>query len=216
MKWIYSFRHKITAALLLTTVLCLVLWNNWQTRSDMQQLGTYFSEIYEDRLLVESYIYELSENLHEEQELIEKASVAKSPVHYAQRQQQLELERSALLVQYEQTHLTTAEARLFGEFKALLTHRASISRLMSKNAPLDLKAFKEDQLSAFALLHALSKIQVQEGTRLKTASGKILLGNAAAAEFEVALLILIALVINALLLASKSTASPVKQQFNLN
>ena len=57
MKWAYSIQQKFKAAALLAIVFVLVLISNLSGRYQMHKLSDSFSSVYEDRLVVESYIY---------------------------------------------------------------------------------------------------------------------------------------------------------------
>lgn len=65
MKWAYSIQQKLKAALLLAVVCAVVLITNLLGRYHMGELGDSFSSVIKDRLVVESYIYMISDHLHQ-------------------------------------------------------------------------------------------------------------------------------------------------------
>ena len=65
MKWAYSISNKITASILLFVVLGVVVLNNILERKNAREIQQVVTTIYNDRLVVEGYIYRYSERLHE-------------------------------------------------------------------------------------------------------------------------------------------------------
>jgi hypothetical protein len=64
MKWIYRIQQKLPIAFLLAIILAGVFIKNMVERNSVSDLGDSFASVYEDRLLVESYIYQLSDRLY--------------------------------------------------------------------------------------------------------------------------------------------------------
>ena len=64
MKWPYQIRGKLKISLLLTGLICMILINNLRERSQSRELREVFESLYQDRLIAESYILQLSDELH--------------------------------------------------------------------------------------------------------------------------------------------------------
>ena len=64
MKWPYQIRGKLKISLLLTGLICLILINNLSERSQSRELQKVLDSMYQDRLIAESYILQLSDELH--------------------------------------------------------------------------------------------------------------------------------------------------------
>ena len=101
MKWTYAIPHKFTTSLLLLTVILIVFFNNLQERRNSSELRIAFDAIYEDRLLAESYILQLSSILHEVDEWV-KAPKTQNTVQPTSQIQKID----ALNLLYQETHLT--------------------------------------------------------------------------------------------------------------
>ena len=59
MMWALAIKRKITAALLLLSVVGLVLLTNWSEQRNARRIAAAVTTIYEDRLVVEGYIFRL-------------------------------------------------------------------------------------------------------------------------------------------------------------
>ena len=197
MNWTYSIRQKTVASILLGAVFVFIILNNIYERRNMSKLKESFSSIYKDRLLAESYIYLLSDLLHEH-ELIKEANISKELID----------EKILLLIKdYESTYLTKEELAYFESLKKLLL--ADVLQDKYSIAP------KLNYASIYVLLDRLSKIQVEEGTRLNIESSNRFLGSDLSFKLELAFLIVIGLIIQALIFASK-TSNINNKNINLN
>ncbi|MEX0966061.1 MAG: MCP four helix bundle domain-containing protein [Bacteroidia bacterium] len=210
MKWIYSRKQKLIIAVTLIVVLAMAVWSNLSERNKLEKLNHSFVSIYEDRLLVESYIYKLSELLHKKEAIINSNSgnsrSTKKELH------KLDNEINDLIAQYEVTFLTTAEAIYFQRLKDILDDG---KKAESNGGSLRAEEQKKIR-SSLLILSKLSDIQVAEGARIKDESKKLMLGSAVSSQFDMALLIIIGLALQGLLLASQSLKDKFDQNYNLN
>lgn len=222
MKWTYAIKKKTTAAILLAVILALTMLTNLLQRKRFKELEQSFASIYEDRLLAESYLFHMYENLKEKQDLFEIAAnegvghtINKELNAYRQK-------RAELIDKYEHTYLTDEEDGKFHDLKAALQR---IDKLEEEIATLEaqsqipedlIRLHDEITLDAFTTLSALSDIQTSEGELLRNKSKQIILGSVSISQFEMTILIVIAIVIQALVFSS-STLLVKKDQFpNLN
>jgi hypothetical protein len=81
MKWAFTIRQKAKAALILGVVFMLILTKNWLDERNVAKLGISFASVYEDRLVVESYIYQLSDRLYQKKSLLDNCSSQESFRH---------------------------------------------------------------------------------------------------------------------------------------
>ena len=216
MKWLYAVQQKMRVALLLAVILLLVFLKSLFDRYHVSELGDSFSSIYEDRLVVESYIYKLSDHLYQKQLLIEQCSqgdrqmLANRIAHHNQA-------IFSLIQEYEKTRLTTQEVTFFESFKKNMKEMVALEEqfLSSQNAAedsqLDLRF-----VTATQNLNQLSSIQVEEGKNMTNQSQRIIAGSSMLTQFELAMLIVIGLIIQALIFASKSFVPKVSQNHQLN
>lgn len=196
MKWTYAIPNKLGTSLLLMGVLVLVLFNNLSERSNSEQLKTAFESIYEDRLMAESYILRLSDELHQIQELLENPG-SLQPEKLDEKV--AEIKQINLL--YLNTKLTQSEEMHFDHFEKLTWEM--------KNAILAGKIEVANSNIAEALqdLNSLSEIQVTEAQSLLAQTQRIFSSGSISSQFEIGLVILIGLMIQAILFASKSMQS---------
>ena len=216
MKWLYAVQQKMRVALLLAVILLLVFLKSLFDRYHVSELGDSFSSIYEDRLVVESYIYKLSDHLYQKQLLMEQCSqgdrqmLASRIAHHNQA-------IFRLIQEYEKTRLTTLEVTFFESFKKNMKEMVTLEEqfLNSQNAAedsqLDLRF-----VTATQNLNQLSSIQVEEGKNMTNQSQKIITSSSMLTQFELAMLIVIGLIIQALIFASKSMVPKVSQNHQLN
>ncbi|WP_026967851.1 hypothetical protein [Algoriphagus terrigena] len=193
MKWTYSIPRKTGTALLLLTVLVLVLANNLRDRSNSERLKTAFESIYEDRLMVESYILRLSEELHQIQEILENPVVRQT--ENLQRKLS-EIEQINLL--YLNTELTKAEEMHFEHFEKLtweLDKALLDGKIEGANSKIE---------EALMDLRLLSEIQISEGQSLLTQSQQLFKSSSISSQFEICLVIILGLMVQGILFASKT------------
>ena len=222
MKWAYSVKQKGKAALLLALVLVLVLAKNMLDSRYVRQLGTSFAAVYEDRLLVESYIFQLSGHLYQKKMTVDNYHQVKD---FGLLQDKLSTSNAAiatLLQDYEKTQLTLEESR---HFKALKQNMAAIQALETGFlarvvAGQETSAAQPQMDSQYNLaaghLNQLSHIQVTEGKRLRDQSKQIIAGSTILTQFEIVLIICIGVMILMLVFASKSKISKIPQKPMLN
>lgn len=108
-----------------------------------------------------------------------------------------------LVKDYEATVLTQQETSYFDSFKEVILIEDKIQTNINYSA-------------AFALLERLSNIQVDEGTRLKKESSSMFLGSDISFKLEMAILIVIALIMQVIIFSSKSAIAVNKKDIHLN
>lgn len=223
MKWTYGIQRKATASVLLALVLGLVMWNNLVGRYQIRRLDKSFSSMYEDRLLAESYLFQLYDQLQQKSETFQASlqgnHQSMDEFDFGLFQQKLD----AIINKYEKTHLTTEEETTYQRFKTILTNMEAIdAQVMAQTKRHGLvqanliETSEASTAKAFAVLSELSEIQTSEGQVLRSQSKRIMLGNLSSSYFEMAILVIIALLIQALVLSSKTLQLPKPQGSNLN
>ncbi|KYG82352.1 MCP four helix bundle domain-containing protein [Roseivirga echinicomitans] len=221
MKWTYSIKNKITAAVLLAAILIVTLANNLVERSHFKQLDASFASMYEDRMLVESYIFKLYENLHQRQILIMEPA-QDGYKHLASALSASRTQRNQLIKKYATTYLTPEEEIEFDKLKGIVANVDQVEKdLVVNEASTDqlhqlVNDNNEITSEAFASLSALSAIQTSEAQTIRDESEKIILGNISISQLEMAILIIIGLVIQALIFSSKSLKTTAQQKHHLN
>lgn len=219
MKWTYSIKNKMTAALLLSLVLVLTLLNNLVERNRFKQLDKSFSSIYEDRLLVEGYIFHLYENLKKEQDLLDAVNGKEMALRTREELTTFAIDRNLLLTKYAQTYLTPEEESAFNHLKTTLEQINLLeTEIAGKQVDLAqlISAHHKITDEALETLSTLADIQTAEGAALRHKSERLILGSVSFSHFEMVLLIVLAVMIQALVLSSKSLLTSRQQNPGLN
>ncbi len=193
MKWTYTIPHKFTTSLLLLTVILIVFFNNLQERRNSSELRIAFDSIYEDRLLAESYILQLSSILHELDEWV-KAQKSQNKAHPTTQLQKID----ALNLLYQDTQLTQKEAEHFTHFTELT------QQLKNELKKENIENTKKIINSALLDLRSLSVIQVTEAEMIMSKTDRMLTISSISSHVEMGIIIAIGLMIQALLFASKT------------
>jgi hypothetical protein len=193
MKWTYRVPQKLVTSLLLSGALIMVLVNNLKERSNSAQLKTAFASIYEDRLMAESYILGLTKGLHQIQESLKSAS----PEEQKKINQHIaNIEQINLL--YLDTKLTPNEELHFTHFEKVTWE---LAKALKEGQTDTVSAKIEEALSD---LHLLAEIQVSEAQILLAETERIFNSGSLNSRFEIGLIIVIGLMIQAILFASRT------------
>lgn len=220
MKWIYSIQERGKAAAILTAVIILVSAVTLMEKSNVSELGNSFSSVYEDRLVVESYIYKFSDYLYQKKLVMDDC---RSAEHAAELKSKISLHNAAILkmiASYERTKLTDAEAKYFTDFKRNINEIIALETTMLDQAQTNFEqrrpGFDQEVDKALGNLDHLSTIQLSEGKALNENSKKILAGSEMLTQFELVVLIVIAIMIQMLIFASNTFKSKFPQNSNMN
>lgn len=208
MKWAYSIRRKISVAFLLSAVFLLLFVTNVIDSKNVTQLGSSFSSVYEDRLLVESYIYRMSEHLFRKKIMLDTCSTNASATRVRPLVHQFNESISKIIAEYEKTRLTGDETLYFNKFKENVAnlveleerHLMSVARADKSVAARSMMNTQFNEASHN--LDQLSAIQISEGKILNEDSKKIVAGSWLVTRFEIAILIAIGLIILVLVFES--------------
>ncbi|RWW98835.1 MCP four helix bundle domain-containing protein [Flavobacterium cerinum] len=209
MNWIYNIKSKMTAALLLFTVLGVVIIINFSERSNSTKINKAISSIYEDRLVVGNYIFQDAQYFQKITHIIENPSysISEKQEHIAASLAKI----SDLNMLYSKTKLTEEEKLNFDKFTSLCKEIAQTSSAGS------LSKVKELSSEAVVILHNLSSIQISEAKLQMESANSLYNFSNLSSHFEIAILVIIALIIQALVFSSKAVNSiKAPKQFNLN
>lgn len=193
--WAFSIKNKITAALLLFFVLCLVLLTNLQEQRTIKNINKAVTSLYEDRLVVGSYILNLSNHIDDILSLLTTDEASYKAID-------IQLNHiNRLIGLYDKTVLTQIEKQNFSEFKALCLEIKTSNNAGNKNKALELTR------KADYILDTLSFIQVEEGkSKLDEVLGMTNTSNILS-YIEIVVLIIIAILIQVMVFSSKSLNS---------
>lgn len=196
MKWVYGIKNKWFTTILLSIILLIILLNNFNESKNSELLNKAITEIYNDRLVVEGYILQLTENLHSIIENVNNEKIIDT-------EKQLLAQSFLSKIQhinssYSKTQLTEEEKIEFTNFTYLCT---------KINIKIKEKNYTEATINsnhAIVVLKKLSNIQISEGKEIINKTTKLFHSSNIASKFEIAMLVIIALIIQALIFSSKT------------
>ena len=222
MNWAYSIKQKTISAVVLALVLGMVWWISLDQNKQFEKMANAFTSLYEDRLLAENQLYHLSESVQQKINLLDMAELSEdaNPVIKIQ---YMQLSRSMVehLRRYKQTKFTAIEQQLFDTLRSVLGPLLTMETAFWNGAvhiePHNMRVEIKQSLSiALQHLSHLSDLQVTVGKQLNMESRAALQSNAASSQFLSSFLIIIGIIIQMLIFASKSIHSPLTQKPHLN
>lgn len=205
MMWTLAIKSKMTAALLLCAAIGAVVLTNFGEHSNSKKINSAITSIYEDRLVVEGYIFDLSQHLDKLHHIYIKADDAG----------QLSDKQLAVFdghidaiadinIQYEKTKLTAEEQYHFDKFR-------DICAAMEGSQPVSSKSYRQLQ-NAQTHLKQLSAIQLKEARLQMDSVTSLSSFSTLISQVEMGVLIVIAILIQALVLSSKMGRSLTAQK----
>jgi hypothetical protein len=221
MKWAYSIEQKMKAAMALTVIFVFLFIKNVSDKRHFNELGDSFSAVYEDRLLAESYIYELSNHLSRKKLLVDDCSTKEDLIQITDKIKAHNSSIQTLIDAYDKTRLTPTEEVLFKDFKkkianSLALEQKHIYQSDFGNAENARQVLDEAFYGVLNTLNHLSNIQITEGAKLNKTSQKIVLGSTSDNQFELTLLIVLGTVILTLIFTSRSPMPKTPRDASLN
>lgn len=210
MKWAYSIKQKTKAAVILAVVLGLILLTNLWERQQFKQLEQSFASMYEDRLMAESYLFHLYENLREKEEVIRKSALKGVDDTVKSQLRNYNKKQGEIIDRYAQTYLTPDEKTHFQQLQNIFSNIDALEKDIYQLADEQLlnPELAETHLrhveNAFSTISQLSDIQTLEGEHLRTKSKQIFLGSISVSHFEMTIVIVLAVIIQVLIFSSKT------------
>ncbi|MFN3759973.1 MAG: MCP four helix bundle domain-containing protein [Algoriphagus aquaeductus] len=205
-------RRKVRAFIIIGILLLMLYGKNLLERQSFRSISGTFTEVYNDRLVVEGYIFKISEKLFKIQKLVDHCDL---DYDYSKVINEISEHEKAILdivVEFEATNLTEQEATYLTDFKKIISEDLNIKNynlLYSDSSGVNreqVKVYDQKITRAQRDLDNLSKIQLEEGEKL-ISKAKVLINRSQIwAQFEVALLIIL-VVVMFLLLFRKSESS---------
>ncbi|MFM2249590.1 MAG: hypothetical protein RLZZ358_517 [Bacteroidota bacterium] len=194
-------KRKITGFLIIGVLVVLLYGKNLLERQSFRTVSSTLSDVYEDRLLVESYIFQISEKLFTIQKLVDHCTIN---FDYSKAVLEISKEEQAILKlvsAFEATQLTEQEATLLADFKRIIEKDLSIKsyQLLYNDSTgvneAQVKVYDQKIARAQQDLEKLSAIQLEEGGKLVSKAKTLINRSQIWAQFELALLLIFILVI---------------------
>ncbi|GMQ26892.1 hypothetical protein Aoki45_35750 [Algoriphagus sp. oki45] len=196
----YTKRRKIRAFIIISVLLLMLYAKNLLERQSFKNISTTFTEVYNDRLVVESYIFGISEKLFQIQKLIDHCDVEYDYSKVINEISTYEAQILEVVTEFEQTKLTPEEATYLNDFKKIITQDLNIKSyelLYSDSSGVNraqVRIYDKKISDARKDLDNLSNIQLQEGERIITKAKTLINRSQIWAQFEVAILIILVVV----------------------
>lgn len=194
-------KRKLSAFLIIGVLLVLLYGKNLLERQYFREVSGTLSNVYEDRLLVESYIFQISEKLFKIQRLVDHCTIN---YDYSKAVVEISMEEQAILKlvgAFESTQFTEQEALLLADFKQIIAEDLSIKSyqlLYSDSSGVNeeqVKVYDQKIARAQQDLVKLSSIQLEEGEKLVSKAKSLINRSQIWAQFELALLLILVAVI---------------------
>lgn len=193
-------RRKFRAFIIIGILLLMLYGKNLIERQSFRSISSTFTEVYNDRLMVEGYIFKISEKLFKIQKLVDHCDLDYDYSKVVNEISDHEKEILNLVGEFEATQLTPQEATYLNDFKKIIQTDLNIKSynlLFTDSSGVNkeqVKIYDQKIGRAQQDLDNLSKIQLEEGEKL-ISKAKVLINRSQIwAQFEVALLIILVVV----------------------
>ena len=194
-------KRKISGFLIIGALVVMLYGKNLLERQSFRAVSSTLSEVYEERFLMESYIFQISEKLFTIQKLVDHCTIN---YDYSKVVAEISKEEQAilkLLEAFEATQLTEQETALLADFRRIIEKDLSIKsyQLLYNDSTgvneAQVKVYDQKIARAQQDLEKLSAIQLEEGEKLVSKAKTLINRSQIWAQFELALLLIFILVI---------------------
>lgn len=196
-----SQRRRVKLAMVLAFLIMLIFGKNLLERRNFNQLGDSFISFYEDRLVVESYIFSISQKLFSIKLLINHCEFESDYKDVVDDIITYEEGILKLVKDFENTQLTPKEESFLKDFKTIIRDRLRIvdyAQLYSEDEGVNMANVQEYNnyiKRAISDLEKLSQIQLEEGKILAMNSDRVVNRSRIWSQFELATLIVLLFII---------------------
>ena len=187
-----TFKSKIKWILGVFVVFFLTIATNLLDRNSFLQIKDSVVAIYEDRLIADNLIFEISNSIHEK----EVAIVSADTNFFPERNSELNIDISGFIKSFEDTRLTTKEQNVFEELKSNINDLKAAEIAFINSELHEIEVQLNHIFNIEENLFQLSEIQLKEGSRKASISKKALNTIELFTQIEIYLLVLLAVVIS--------------------
>lgn len=213
MKGFYAIRHKGRIAFLLLMLIVIEAFNNSSQSNNFLQLENAFKEVYADRLIVQDYIYSMSEKIH-----VQKYGLMSEDSNNLELILRDERAIEDLINQYELTKLTDNEKVVLTNFKKNVREfeLLAVNYVKERDTLLDKQTCLRQADIVLADLEELNKIQLSRSNKINNESVKIVSFAGTISQLNWALIIVIGLIIQMIVFSSGSAYPKINQNEFMN
>lgn len=186
-----AFYNKVKWVLGILMVFVLIVATNLIDRNNFLRVKDSVVTIYEDRLVVNDLIFEMSIAMQEK----ELAAIKADTVFFLSENNKINEDLQNFILKYEQTKLTAKEVKVFNEFKQNFEKVKVAERDFIASKFDNVKGLENELLKVKKNLYQLSKIQLNEGGRQMSISKKAIDTVELFTQLEIYILIFLAIVI---------------------
>ncbi|SHN03977.1 MCP four helix bundle domain-containing protein [Polaribacter sp. KT 15] len=186
-----SFYNKVKWVLGILMVFVLIVATNLIDRNNFLRVKDSVVTIYEDRLVVNDLIFEMSIAMQEK----ELAAIKADKDFFLSENNKINEDLQNFILKYEQTKLTAKEVKVFNEFKQNFEKVKVAERDFIASKFDNVKGLENELLKVKKNLYQLSKIQLNEGGRQMSISKKAIDTVELFTQLEIYILIFLAIVI---------------------
>jgi hypothetical protein len=225
MKWMYGMEEKNKPAILLLVIVITIVASNVLEKKFMTDMGKSISSIYKDRLVPSAGLFHINDLMFTKRLLLEEYLLDPDEQSRQEVSRQLQICNAridSLLRAYELTYLVEEEGRKLKDFKGMMRTYNGREALYLSGSPAQehLRSYTTGMGPLFKQMHgelmSLSRIQTAEGRALLEDS-QVITGNASLiSNLQIAMVVVIALAVQALLRNSRSLIPKNLQNFRLN
>jgi len=222
MNWTLSLKNKWRAALVSTAIIVVMLVISMLGKKNVDDLRLSFKSVYEDRLVVEQYIFNMSTLLYKNQLELNKLSLSEEPtlVHAEILANTKAL--ASIADKYALTYLTEKEEKVFDSFEILIDELIVAERQMIKaEAGSDMQNEMVTSLSSqyehgIDQLNDLSNIQLAAAKEMLDESDKLAAGHVVMSKLEIAILIIVALFVQVIIFSARLSTQKKPVKYGMN
>ncbi|MEQ8555344.1 MAG: MCP four helix bundle domain-containing protein [Cyclobacteriaceae bacterium] len=199
MKWSLSTAQKIRAGIALAIVFLLIIATNQIDSNHFSIVKKTLTTVYEDRILVKNYIYNISRLLDKKQKALRSQSYSQLDSLNTASNDSIH----SLINKFSKTYLTEQEALHFqsleNSLNSLFNHERQLNQEKIDNMLPTIDVIDNYYDRIYLDLDALSKIQIEESRRQIMQSNKSIDTSDLISRIEIGVLIFIGILLQLLI-----------------
>jgi hypothetical protein len=225
MKWMYRVEEKNKPAVLLLVIVITIVASNFLEKKFITDMGKSISSIYKDRLVPSAGLFQINDLMFTKRLLLEEYLINPDEQGRKEVSRQLQIcnvRVDSLIRAYEATYLVEEESRQLKDFKRKVREYNMLEGVYVSGQPArgHLRGYTAQMGPLFKQMHgelmSLSRIQTAEGLALLEGSEAISGSASLIGNLQIAMVVVIALAVQALLHTSRSLIPKKLQNFRLN
>ena len=219
MKAFFDIRPKYKIALSLLTLVILLLCGVLVERNFFSRVNEASTSIYKDRLIPSTAVYHLSDHITQRRFMLEgfleDSKNSRNEVRDALTDHQQEMD--SIVRAFEETYLVENESKSLTRLKEKLVAYTQIENsILSEKGSKGLQRLHGKYADIRTELMELSQIQTRVGQKLFNKTQNLTSNAGMVSQLQIVALIVICLITQGFILASRAISSNVKQSYNLN